>query len=127
MLIGTLIFMAFPQQLMAIFESDAEAELTAQMTSIGVKAMRTISIGFVMAAVGIVVSTLFQALGQGTYSLITSLCRQLIVLLPVAWLIARMTNDVYAVWWCFPIAECVSLCISLLYYRKCNREILSGL
>ncbi|MBQ6514709.1 MAG: MATE family efflux transporter [Clostridia bacterium] len=127
MLIGMLIFMAFPQQLMAIFESDAEAELTAQMTSIGVTAMRIISIGFVMAAVGIVVSTLFQALGQGTYSLITSLCRQLVVLLPVAWLIARITQDVYAVWWCFPIAECVSLCISLLFYRKCNREILSGL
>lgn len=127
MLIGTLIFMIFPRQLMEIFESDAEAVITAQMTSIGVVAMRIIAVNFIFAAVGITISTVFQAVGKGTYSMIISICRQLVILLPVAWLIARLTNNVYAVWWCFPIAEIAALILCLLFYRKCNREMLSKL
>ena len=127
MIIGTAVFMLFPGTLMSIFESDAEAELTAQMTQIGVVAMRIISLNFIFAAVGIVLSTVFQAVGKGIYSMIMSISRQLAILLPVAWLIARLTNNVYAVWWCFPIAETVSLIISLLFYRKCSREMLSKL
>lgn len=127
MLIGMLIFMVFPEQLMSVFESDAEAVLTAQMTQIGVVAMRIICSSFLLAAIGIILSTVFQAVGRGTYSMIMSLCRQLLVLLPVAWLIARLTRNVFAVWWCFPISEAVSLVICLLYYRKCNREMLSRL
>ena len=125
LLAGTLIFMVFPGQLMAIFESEAEAEITAQMTDIGVVAMRIISSGFLFAAVGIMLSTVFQAVGRGSYSMIVSICRQLVVLLPAAWIIARLTNDVKAVWWCFPIAETVALVISLFFYRKCNRDLLS--
>ena len=127
LLVGTLVFMIFPGQLMAIFESEAEAEITAQMTDIGVVAMRTISSGFLFAAIGITLSTVFQAIGRGTYSMIMSICRQLVILLPVAWLIARLTNDVKAVWWCFPIAELAALVICLLYYRKCDKEIMSKL
>jgi len=127
MLIGMLIFMVFPEQLMSVFESDAEAVLTAQMTQIGVVAMRIICSSFLLAAIGIILSTVFQAVGRGTYSMIMSLCRQLLVLLPVAWLIARLTRNVFAVWWCFPISEAVSLVICLLYYRKCNQEMLSRL
>ena len=127
MLIGTLIFMIFPGQLMAIFESDAEAVITSQMTNIGVVAMRIIAVNFIFAAVGITLSTVFQAVGKGTYSMIISICRQLVILLPVAWLIARLTNNVYAVWWCFPIAEIVALVLCLFFYRKCNREMLSKL
>ena len=127
MIIGTLVFMIFPGQMMAIFESDAEAEITAQMTSIGVVAMRIIAVNFIFAAVGITLSTVFQAVGKGIYSMIISICRQLVVLLPVAWLIARLTNDVYAVWWCFPIAEFITLFLCLFYYRRCNREMLSKL
>ena len=126
MLIGTLIFMIFPRQLMGIFESDAEAELTAQMTDIGVVAMRIISLNFVFAAVGITLSTVFQAVGKGVYSMILSICRQLVILLPVAWLLARI-GDVYTVWWCFPIAEMVSLIICLVMFRKCNREMIATL
>ena len=125
LLAGTLIFMVFPGQLMAIFESEAEAEITAQMTDIGVVAMRIISSGFLFTAVGIMLSTVFQAVGRGSYSMIVSICRQLVVLLPAAWIIARLTNDVKAVWWCFPIAETVALVISLFFYRKCNRDLLS--
>ncbi len=127
MLVGTLIFLIFPGQLMAIFESDAEAEITSQMSSIGVIAMRIIASNFLFAAVGITLSTVFQAVGRGTYSMLISICRQLVILLPVAWLIARLTNDVYAVWWCFPIAEITALILSLLLYRKCDREMISKL
>lgn len=127
MLVGMLVFMIFPGQLMAIFESDAEAEITSQMTSIGVVAMRIISSSFLFAAVGITLSTVFQAVGKGVYSMIMSICRQLVILLPAAWIIARLTNNVYAVWWCFPIAELAALFICIFYYRKCNREMLSKL
>ena len=127
MLIGTLVFMIFPGQLMAVFESEAEAVITSQMTSIGIVAMRVIAVNFIFAAVGITLSTVFQAVGKGTYSMIISICRQLVILLPVAWLIARLTGDVYAVWWCFPIAEIAALFLCLLFYRKCNRDMLSKL
>ena len=127
MLIGTLVFMIFPGQLMAIFESEAEAEITAQMTDIGIVAMRIISASFLLAAVGIILSTVFQAVGRGTYSMIISICRQLVILLPVAWLIARLTGDVKAVWWCFPAAELFALILCLFYYRKCDKKMLSTL
>jgi Na+-driven multidrug efflux pump len=127
MLIGTFVFMVFPGQLMSIFESEAEAEITAQMTDIGIVAMRIISSSFLLAAIGIILSTVFQAVGRGVYSMIMSICRQLAILLPVAWLIARLTGDVKAVWWCFPAAEFAALIICIFYYRKCDREMLSQL
>ena len=127
MLVGTLVFMLFPGQMMSVFESDAAPELTAQMTSIGVVAMRTISAGFLLAAVGIILSTVFQAVGKGVYSMIMSMCRQLLVLLPAAWLLARITGSVYAVWWCFPIAELAALAICLYYYRRCDRKMIAVL
>lgn len=127
MLAGMLVFQIFPAQLMSIFESKAESELTARMTEIGVVAMRIICLSFIFAAIGITLSTVFQAVGRGSYSMIVSICRQLVVLLPVAWLIARLTGNVYAVWWCFPIAEAVALVLCLAFYRKCDREMLSGL
>ena len=125
MLVGTLVFMIFPEQLMSIFESDANAELTSQMTEIGMVAMRIISSSFLFAAIGIIISTVFQAVGKGVYSMVISICRQLAVLLPAAWLIARLTGDVYAVWWCFPIAETVALILSLYYYRRCNQKLIA--
>ena len=127
MLLGTLAFMIFPAQLMSIFESEADRALSAQMSTIGTVAMRIICISLLPAAVGITLSTTFQAIGKGTYSLVLSVCRQLVILLPAAWILAALTGSVYAVWWCFPIAEIVSLVICLYMYRKCNREILSKL
>ena len=127
MLVGTLIFMFFPGLLMNIFESEAEAEITAQMSEIGVVAMRIISSSFLFAAISIMLSTVFQGVGRGSYSMIMSICRQLVILLPAAWIIALLTNDVKAVWWCFPIAEIAALLICLFFYRKCKREMLSNL
>ena len=132
MAVGTLVFMLFPNSLMSLFEqknaSDPNAvALAEQMTRIGVVAMRIIAANFIFAAVGITLSTVFQAIGRGTYSMILSICRQLVILLPSAWLLARLTGSVYAVWWCFPIAEILSLFICLYMFRKCNREMLSPL
>ena len=122
MAVGTAAFMLMPETLMGLFESEGASELT----EIGVIALRTISINFILAAIGITLSTVFQAVGRGSYSLIMSLCRQLIVLLPAAWLLSRL-GGLNAIWWSFPIAEAVSLIICLLLFRKCNREMLSPL
>ena len=127
MAVGTLVFMVFPGQLMSIFESAEEAELTSLMSSIGIAAMRIISINFIFAAVGIILSTVFQAVGKSVYSLIISVARQLVILLPAAWLLIRITGSIYAVWWCFPIAELAALFISLYFYRLCNRKMIAVL
>ena len=77
---------------------------------------------FPLAAVGIAVGgAAFPAMGDGLYSTIASLCRQLIVLLPVAYLLS-LTGDVHAVWWSFPIAEVVSLAVTLFLYGKVYRN-----
>ena len=121
MLFGTLLFQLLPEQLMSLFES----EESAQMTAIGVTALRTISWHFIIAAVGVTLSNVFQAVGKGSYSLIVSLCRQLVVLLPAAWLLSRVSLE--AVWWSFCVAEVISLALCLLFYRRCDRKMLSKL
>ena len=72
-------------------------------------------------------STLFQAMGRGTYSLVISLMRQLVVLVPAAWLLATVTGQVQAVWWAFPIAEVVSLVCSILFFLRLYRKEISHL
>ena len=118
---GMVLFMAIPNVLMGLFDKTADGSIRA----IGAPALRIISTHFILAAIGITLSTVFQAIGKGFYSLIMSLCRQLIVLIPVAWLLSRAGLE--TTWWAFPIAEAVSLTICLLLYRKVDREILSRL
>ena len=120
--VGLLLFMTVPQLLLSLFESGDAGDLRVM----GQAALRTISLSFLMAAIGIIVTVVFQAVGKGVYSLIMSLCRQLIVLLPAAYLLSR-TGSVSAVWWAFPIAELVSLTICLLLFRKVDREMLKKL
>ncbi len=127
MAVGTLIFQIFPAQLMSVFDGGQGNEVAAQMAVLGVSAMRIISVNFLFAAVGIVLSNVFQAVGKGVYSMIISILRQLAVLLPSALLLKLIFNDVHVVWWCFPIAELVSLFISLLLYRKLRRDVLERL
>ena len=124
MAIGTILFWAFPEFLMGLFETSGEA--ASELTTIGVPALRTISLSFIMAAVGITLSNVFQAIGKGTYSLLMSLMRQLIVLLPAAWLLSNL-GGLSAIWWSFPIAEVVSLCLCLHLYRKVDRTMLKPL
>ncbi len=122
MILGMTAFLLMPEALMSLFESGEAGELTA----IGVVALRTICLSFIPAAIGVILSTVFQAVGRGTYSLIMSLCRQLVVLLPVAWLLSRI-GGLNALWWAFPIAEVASLVICLGLFAKCNREMIRPL
>lgn len=115
---GMLLFLLLPDKLLGIFSA------SPALLEIGVPALRTICTCFIFAALGIVSSTLFQAVGKGTYSLVISLMRQLVVLVPMAWFLAAATHNVTAVWWAFPIAETVSLVTSLVFFlRLYKREL----
>lgn len=103
------------------------AAVAKQMKEIGPGALRSISLCFIMAAVGITLSNVFQALGKGLYSMILSICRQLLVLLPSAMLLKSVFGTVDAVWWSFLIAEGVSCVVCLLLYRKVRRDVLEQL
>lgn len=122
MLVGMVAFLLFPEALMSIFESGDASDLT----TIGVVALRTISLSFVPAAIGITLSTVFQAVGKGSYSLIMSVCRQLVVLLPCAWILSKL-GGLDAIWWAWFIAEIASVTICLFMFAKCNRTMLKPL
>ncbi len=111
MLLGLAAFQLVPELLLNIFDP------TDDFRSMGVHALRIVSLHFPLAAVGIALGSSFQALGNGIYSTITSLCRQLVVLLPAAYLLS-LSGDVYAVWWAFPIAEVVSMALSLFFFFR---------
>jgi putative MATE family efflux protein len=115
MLIGLAAFQTIPQVLLGIFDQ-SEVFLT-----LGSRALRTISLCFPFAAVCIALGASFQALGNGIYSTIVSLCRQLIVLLPAAYLLS-LSGDVNAVWWAFPIAELMSLAATMVLFLRIFRQ-----
>ena len=118
MLIGFCVFQFLPDKVLGIFAaSDA-------MLAIGIPALRIICPHFLLAGIGIVMGSVFQALGNGVFSLIVSMCRQLVVLLPAAWLLAQ-TGNVNNVWWAFLIAEVVSLLLSLAFYARINKTIIA--
>lgn len=110
MIIGMIIFQLFPIPLLKLFSASEE------MIDIGVRALRIISTCFIFAAIGIMTSTLFQAINHGVLSAIVSLLRQLLLILPTAWLLARFFGLDY-VWFAFPLAESFSLLASLLFFR----------
>lgn len=115
MVLGTLAFQLIPQVLLGLFNpSDAFLE-------IGCTALRTISFHFPVAAFSIVMISSFQALGNGIYSTVVSLCRQLIALLPAAWLLS-LTGDVGNVWWAFIVAEIVSAAVCALFFLRIYRR-----
>ena len=121
MLVGLVIFQLFPDVLMGFFSTSADAA-DGEFVQLGISALRIISLMFPLAAVGIALGgAAFPAMGNGLYSTITSLCRQLIVLLPAAYLLS-LTGDVHAVWWSFPIAEVVSMAITLFLFSKIYRS-----
>lgn len=121
MLLGLAVFQLFPDVLMGMFSTSADAADGA-FVELGISALRIISLMFPLAAVGIALGgAAFPAMGNGLYSTITSLCRQLIVLLPAAYLLS-LSGDVHAVWWSFPIAEVISMLITVLLYGKVYRS-----
>ncbi|MBQ9346947.1 MAG: MATE family efflux transporter [Oscillibacter sp.] len=116
---GFLVFQLFPGALMALFKPEDEAMLGsyAEMLSIGKVALRIISLCFPMAGFCIVAGSVCQAIGNPFYSLIVSICRQLLVLLPSAWLLAQL-GRLELVWFAFVIAEGVSLALSIVFLRR---------
>ena len=108
---GFLAFELIPDQLMGLYNA------SEHMLSIGEPALRIIGIHFLIAGYCIVAGSVFQALGNALPSLITSLARQLVVLLPVAWLLAQ-TGNVNNVWWAFPIAEVMSAAMTTLFFVR---------
>ena len=115
MIIGVIIFEFMPQTLLAFFNASPD------MIKIGTTALRIIAIHFILAGYSIVCSAVFQAVGKGTYSLLTSLIRQLFVLLPTAYILSFFGN-IDLIWLSFPIAEVVAVIISaFLFMRTKNR------
>ena len=115
MVAGLIVFQAVPELLLGMFNPSEE------FLRIGCVALRTISWCFPVAAVCIVLGASFQALGNGIYSTITSICRQMLVLLPVAYLLS-LTGEVNNVWFAFPIAELASALATLALFRKIYKE-----
>ena len=114
MLLGLLAFQLMPVTLLHLFDA------SDHMIEIGVPALRIISLSFVLAGYNIIVSSSFQALGNGLYSLIISAVRQLVVILPVAYLLSHVFG-LHSVWFSFPIAELVSVILCTLLFRRIKR------
>lgn len=110
MIAGMLLFQFFPKELLYLFNAEEE------MLSIGVPALRTISYSFVFAGISMILCSIFQALDHGMKSLIITLLRQMILLLPSAYILA-MTFGLNISWWAFPITEIICSCISLLFLK----------
>ncbi|MBR4790118.1 MAG: MATE family efflux transporter [Treponema sp.] len=110
MLVGVLVFELFPAQLLALFAASDE------MLKIGIPALRIIAIHFPIAAFCIILGSVFQALGKGIQSMVISFVRQLIFLLPAAWLLS-LTGKIDNIWWSFLIAEALSLVVSLILLK----------
>ena len=115
MLLGVALFQLAPNVLLKLFDPSPE------FRTMGVRALQIVSLHFPMAAIGIVLGACFQALGNGIYSTITSLCRQLVVLVPAAYLLS-LSGQVDLVWWSFPIAEVVSMLLSIFFYLRIYRK-----
>ncbi len=118
LLVGFVIFQTCPEILLKMFNA------SETMLAIGVTAFRVISISFIFAGFCIACSSVFQALGRAVYSMIVSVARQLVVLLPVAYMLAKVGN-VALVWWALPIAEIMSLTMSIIFLVRINKTLIS--
>jgi len=115
MILGTVLFQVWPETLFGFFEA------SDHMLEIGVPALRIISIHFILAGFCIVSTSMFQALGHGMMSLVISLVRQMVVLLPAAWLLS-LSGRLELVWWAFPVSEVVSLIMCAAFLRIVHRQ-----
>ena len=111
MVVGFIIFQLFPSTLLELFDA------SETMLAIGVPALRIISLSFLFAGYCIIVGSVFQALGNGVYSLIISVARQLVCILPLAWFFAQ-SFGLHAVWFSLPLAEITSVVLSSVLFRK---------
>ena len=116
MVVGFSLFQIIPEKLLRIFDTGGED--MKEIVRIGIPMMRSISVSFLMAGYCIVAGSVFQALGKGVLSLTVSVLRQLVVLVPVAFLIAFFTRDITLMWLSFPIAEIASITMSMIYMKR---------
>ena len=124
MVLGTLLFCAIPGTLLKVFDA------TDTMLSVGIPALRIISLSFGMAGACIALGSSFQALGKSVYSMVTSIVRQLVFLIPIAYVLARYGASVGnsdLVWWCYPIAEIASLALTLGFFSHLHKTVISPL
>ena len=115
--IGFLAFEFIPKTLLELFSASSD------MLAIGIPALRIIGIHYLIAWFCIIAGTVFQALGKAIYSMIVSIMRQLFVLVPAAYILASI-GGLHAVWWAFPIAEIISLIVSVAFLVVINRTII---
>lgn len=120
MVCGVLVFQLLPTTLLGLFDA------SENMIAIGVPALRTISLSFVFAGFCIISSCMFQALGNGVYSMVMSMARQLFVIIPVAFIFAKVFG-LHMVWWSYPIAEIVSVVVCIFFLKRISKEKLSEL
>lgn len=118
--VGFIAFEAIPQVLLGMFNS------SQQLLEIGIPALRIIGIHLLIAWFCIVAGTVFQALGKAVFSMIVSIMRQLFVLVPAAYILAKV-GGLHAVWWSFPIAEVISLAVSLTFLIRIYNTIIKKL
>ena len=124
MVFGMALFLLIPGPLLKIFDA------TDTMLTVGVPALRIISLSFCMAGACIALGSSFQALGKSIYSMITSFVRQLVFLVPIAYVLARYDASIGnddLVWWCYPIAEIASLSLTLGFFRHVYRTMIAGI
>ena len=120
MFIGIMLFQFMPDVLLKLFDA------SDHMLEIGIPALRVISLSFAFAGICIVISSSLQALGHGFLSMMISITRQLIILLPSAYILAKF-GGIHAVWWSFNIAEIASLTLSLLFFKHMYNKIIKHL
>lgn len=114
MILGFAAFELIPDVLLELFDA------SETMLSIGTTALRIIGAHFLIAGINVVAMSVYQAVGNPLYSLLSAVTRQLVVLLPAAWLLAR-TGRLELVWLAFPIAELAALAMSAIFLRKTLR------
>lgn len=120
MLLGFIVFQTIPHVLLGnLFNA------SAKMLSIGIPALKIISIAFIFAGICIVTISVFQAVGKGMYSLYVSVARQLVVLIPCAYLLS-LTGSLNLIWLSFPIAEIVSIAVCMIYLKRVYKKIFTN-
>ena len=118
LLIGFALFELIPESLLRIFDTGE-----ASLIELGVPALKIIAFHYLLAWFCIIGGTVFQALGNGVYSLIVSVARQLVVLIPVAYILAKI-GGLELIWWCFPIAELMSLCVTAFFLIRIYKNVI---
>lgn len=120
MFVGLAVMQLIPDKLLSIFNASPE------MTEIGVSALRTISLSYIVAGFSVVMISVFQAFGKGLFSMFISIARQLVVLVPAAYFLAK-TGVLNNVWWAFPIAEVMSVTVAAVFFIHLYKTVIKKL